>query len=193
MTTSGSSGRKGLFVYDQVGWSAIMAQFLRYCAMMEFRLRLPRWRVAAIVGGAPTHMSRQIAANVSLGVHNVRAFPGTMPVDQLVQELNRFGPDQISTFPSLAVLLADEQLAGRLRVSLKFMSTVSELRTPEMTDRIVEAFGVSPFDLYANTEGLWGLDCERHEGYTCSRTRRWWRTWTKTAAPCHLANRAPGC
>lgn len=42
MTTSGSSGRKGLFVYDPLGWSAIMAQFLRHCAMMEFRPRLPR-------------------------------------------------------------------------------------------------------------------------------------------------------
>jgi phenylacetate-CoA ligase len=66
MTTSGSSGRKGLFIYDESGWSAIMAQFLRHCAMMQFRPRLPRQRVAAIVGGAPTHMSRQVAANVSV-------------------------------------------------------------------------------------------------------------------------------
>ena len=29
MTTSGSSGRKGLFVYDRAGWAAIGAQFLR--------------------------------------------------------------------------------------------------------------------------------------------------------------------
>ena len=29
MTTSGSSGRKGLFVYDHAGWAAIGGQFLR--------------------------------------------------------------------------------------------------------------------------------------------------------------------
>jgi len=160
MTTSGSSGRKGLFVYDEPGWSAIIAQFLRHCAMMGLSPRLPRRRVAAIVGGAPTHMSWQVAANVSVGVHNVR----TLPVKRLVEELNRFRPDHMSAFPSLAVMLADEQLTGRLRVSLKSMITTSELRTPEMTDRIVEAFGVRPFDMYANTEGLWGLECERHEG-----------------------------
>jgi phenylacetate-CoA ligase len=164
MTTSGSSGRKGLFIYDESGWSAIMAQSLRHCAMMQFRPRLPRRRVAAIVGGAPTHMSRQVAANVSVGIHNVRTLPGTLRVERLVEELNRFGPDHMNAFPSLAVILADEQLAGRLRISLKSMTTSSELRTPEMTDRIVEAFGVRPFDLYANTEGLWGLECERHEG-----------------------------
>ena len=165
MTTSGSSGRKGLFIYDESGWSAIMAQFLRHCAMMQFRPQLPRQRVAAIVGGAPTHMSRQVAANVAVGIHNVRTLPGTLRVERLVEKLNRFGPDHMNAFPSLAVILAEEQLAGRLRISLKSMTTSSELRTPEMTDRIVEeAFGVRPFDLYANTEGLWGVECERHEG-----------------------------
>jgi phenylacetate-coenzyme A ligase PaaK-like adenylate-forming protein len=44
------------------------------------------------------------------------------------------------------------------------MSTSSELRTPEAAARIEEAFGVRPFDLYATTEGLWGGECERHEG-----------------------------
>src|SRR5919202_1618688 len=60
--------------------------------------------------------------------------------------------------------LAEEQLAGRLRLPLTTMSTSSEPRTPEMTERLVEAFGVRPFKLYATTEGLWGVECERHEG-----------------------------
>src|SRR6185295_13642843 len=34
MTTSGSSGRKGLFVYDQGGWTTIAAQFLYFSAMV---------------------------------------------------------------------------------------------------------------------------------------------------------------
>jgi phenylacetate-coenzyme A ligase PaaK-like adenylate-forming protein len=33
-----------------------------------------------------------------------------------------------------------------------------------MTERIVEAFGVHPFDLYGTTEGLWGCECEHHQG-----------------------------
>jgi phenylacetate-coenzyme A ligase PaaK-like adenylate-forming protein len=33
-----------------------------------------------------------------------------------------------------------------------------------MTARIAEAFGLTPFDLYATTEGLWGSDCEHHDG-----------------------------
>src|SRR5215208_6217364 len=33
MTTSGSSGRKGLFVYDEPGWVAVSGQFLYFSAM----------------------------------------------------------------------------------------------------------------------------------------------------------------
>ena len=82
----------------------------------------------------------------------------------MVEELNRFQPQFVNAYPSVAVLLAEEQLAGRLRIAPERMSTSSELRTPEMTARIEEAFGVRPCDLYATTEGLWGAECEHRTG-----------------------------
>jgi putative adenylate-forming enzyme len=165
MTTSGSSGRKGLFVYDAAGWRAILAQYLRQAEIMGLRPRLPsRRRIAIVSGASPTHMSRQGSATLAVGVHRVLGLPVTMPTRRLVEELNRFQPEYLNVYPSAAMLLAEEQLAGRLRISLTTMSTSSELRTPYMTERLVEAFGVHPFDIYATTEGLWGMDCERHEG-----------------------------
>ena len=164
MTTSGSSGRKGLFAYDQPGWQGIVAGFFRYNAMAGLRPRIPRVKIAAIGGAAPTHMTRQISATVGIGLHRVRDLAVTLPLERLVEELNEFQPDFINAYPSLAVRLADEQRAGRLRLSLSGMSTSSELRTPSMTERIREAFGVSPFDLYGTTEGLWGCECEEHDG-----------------------------
>lgn len=165
MTTSGSSGHKGLFVFDRPEWQTIIAQFLRYGAMAGVRPRLPRrLRVAAIVGASPTHMSRQISASISVGIHRVLPLSLTQPVEHVVEELNRFQPQFMATYPSMATRLAEEQVAGRLRLTLAGMSTSSELRTPEMTERIVEAFGVRPFDHYATTEGLWGCECEHHLG-----------------------------
>ena len=165
MTTSGSSGRKGLFVYDEPGWRAIMAQFFRYNAMVGVRPRLPRrLRIAAIGGASPVHMTRQVSATSSIGVHRVLSLPVTLPLEQLVEMLNRFQPEFMNVYPSVAMRLAEEQLAGRLHLSLANMSTSSEMRTPEMTERIVEAFGVRPFDFYGTTEGLWGCECEHHDG-----------------------------
>jgi phenylacetate-CoA ligase len=164
MTTSGSSGRKGLFVYDEAGWTAIGGQFLYFSAMIGTRPRIPRLRLAAIGGGSPAHMSRRGAQTLDVGLHRILSLPVTAPLAELVGALNRFRPDVLQVYPSMAVLLAEEQLAGRLALSLRTMSTTSELRTPETAARIEEAFGVRPFDLYATTEGLWGGECERHDG-----------------------------
>jgi phenylacetate-coenzyme A ligase PaaK-like adenylate-forming protein len=164
MTTSGSSGRKGLFVYDEAGWATIVGQFLYFSAMAGTRPRLPRLKLAAIGGGSPAHMSRRGARTLDVGLHRILSLPVTRPVRELVAALNAFDPDVLNVYPSMGVLLAEEQLAGRLRLSLRTMSTSSELRTPEAAARIQDAFGVRPFDLYATTEGLWGAECERHEG-----------------------------
>ena len=165
MTTSGSSGRKGLFVYDAAGWRAIAAMFFRQSGWMGVRPRLPRrFRMAMIGGAAPSHMTRQGSATLRVGVHRFLGLPLTLPIQRMVAQLNRFQPEYLNCYPSVATRLAEEQLAGHLSLSLKMMSTSSELRTPEMTERLVEAFGVRPFDLYATTEGLWGVECERHEG-----------------------------
>ena len=151
MTTSGSSGRKGLFVYDRPAWRALIAQFLRYNAMAGVRPRLPRrLRVAALGAASPSHMSRRVAQTADVGLHRVLSLPVTLPLTRLVEQLNRFQPQFVNAYPSVAVLLAEEQLAGRLRIAPERMSTSSELRTPEMTARIEEAFGVRPFDLYAH-------------------------------------------
>src|SRR6185312_6735717 len=164
MTTSGSSGHKGLFVYDHGGWTTIVAQFLYFSAMVGTRPRLPRLKLAAIGGGSPAHMSRRGARTLDVGLHRILSLPVTRPVDELVATLNAFDPDVLNVYPSMGVLLAEEQLAGRLRLSLRTLSTSSELRTPEAAARLEEAFGVRPFDLYATTEGLWGGECERHAG-----------------------------
>jgi phenylacetate-CoA ligase len=164
MTTSGSSGRKGLYVYDRAGWTAICAQLLRYNDWAGLGPRIPRLKIAAIGGGSPTHMTRRVADTMAVGLHRLLRLAVTAPVPELVERLNAFRPDALNTYPSMAMLLADEQRAGRLRLSLKVLSTSSELRTPEMTAVIEEAFGVRAHDLYGTTEGLWGASCEQGGG-----------------------------
>ena len=164
MATSGSSGRKGVYVYDRAGWAAICAQLLRFYDWAGVRPRLPRLRVAVIGGGSPTHMTRRVADTMAVGLHRMLRLAVTMPVPEIVERLNAFQPQALNVYPSMALVLADEQQAGRLRLSLETMSTSSELRTPEMTAVIERAFGVRPFDVYGTTEGLWGATCEHGDG-----------------------------
>ena len=164
LVTSGSSGRAGLFVYDAAGWRSIITQFLRSSSWAGLRPSLPRQRVAWIAGAGPSHITRQGAATLSIGLHRVLALPATLPLPRLVEALNRFQPTYLNVYPSVAMWLADEQQAGRLQLSPQIVVTAGELRTPGMTQRLVDAFGVRPFDVYGTTEGLFGSECQHHQG-----------------------------
>ena len=164
LLTSGSSGRPGLFVYDAAGWRSTVGQVLRTSSWAGLRPSLPRQRVALLGGAAPFHISRQVAATVAIGLHRVLSLPVTLPLPQLVQALNQFQPTYLHVYPSVAMWLADEQQASRLRIEPHSLVTIAELRTPQMTRRLHEAFGVQPFNAYGTTEGLWGSECEHHQG-----------------------------
>ena len=164
MLTSGSSGRPGLFVYDPAGWRSTCAQILRTSSWAGLRPSLPRQRLALLGGASPSHISRQGAATMAIGLHRVLSLPVTLPLPQLVQALNQFQPTYLHVYPSVAMWLANEQQAGRLQLSPQMLVTIAELRTPEMTQRLTDAFGVHPFNAYGCTEGLWGAECEHHQG-----------------------------
>ena len=164
MLTSGSSGRPGLFVYDAAGWRSIATQMVRISRWAGLRPSLPRQRLALLGGAAASHISRQGAATMAIGLHRVLSLPVTLPLPQMVEALNQFQPTYLHAYPSVAMWLADEQQAGRLRLTPRTVVTIAELRTPEMTQRLRDAFGVHPFNAYGCTEGLWGSECQHHEG-----------------------------
>jgi phenylacetate-CoA ligase len=160
MTSSGSSGRKAVFVYDRAAWVQCAGMFMRRSAWIGIKPSLPRQRLAMVWGASPTHMSRRGAATMNVGVHRICPLSVTQPLPELVARLNEFQPRQLSAYPSIAAQLADEQIAGRLRLQLEGLTTNSEPLTPSVRDRLEQAFGVRTYNFYATTEGLYGNDCE---------------------------------
>jgi phenylacetate-CoA ligase len=165
IATSGSSGRKGLFVFDRAGWSRVMSGFLRFTRWTGAKPAIPRRRLAYIGASNGAHMSRRMSGSLDIGMHRMIILPATMPLARIVDALNRFQPDYLPGFPSMIAALAEEQLAGRLQISPRIVSTSSELRTAEMTRTIEAAWGTAPWDLYGVTEtGIVGCECEEHHG-----------------------------
>jgi phenylacetate-CoA ligase len=160
MTTSGSSGRKAVFVNDRAGWVGVASMFLRRSEWVGIRPRLPRTRLAMVGGASATHMSRRGAQSLNVGLHRLLSLAVTQPLDELVSRLNDFQPDFLNVYPSTGGLLADEQLAGSMRLKLTGLTTSSEPLAPALRERLERAFAVSPTDFYATTEGIWGHECE---------------------------------
>jgi phenylacetate-CoA ligase len=164
MASSGSTGTPSLYVYSRTDWTGVLALFFRYGELCGIRPRLPRLRIAAIGAPSLASMTQRIAESVDIGLHRVLRLSVTDPLPRLVEALNAFEPETLNAYSSIAGLLADEQLSGRLRIRPRIVSTSSELCSAQTTERIERAFGVRPFNLYATTEGLWGVDCDHHDG-----------------------------
>jgi phenylacetate-coenzyme A ligase PaaK-like adenylate-forming protein len=165
MATGGTTGRRGVFVFDRREWSACLAGFLRWSDWSGTRPRLPRLRVASVSATSPLHMTARYGLSIDVGLHRLLRLDARAPIDELCAAIDRFRPDALIGYPSVLALLALEQLEGRLNVAPRTVSTTSEVRTPEMTERIRTAWGAEPFDVYGITEaGIFAVDCEHHAG-----------------------------
>lgn len=164
--TAGSTGERGIFAWSRREWSTVLVGVLRWSALMGVRPSLRhRVRFAAIGAGSPIHQTNLMSSTMDVGLMRLLRLEATAPIADLVEELNAFKPEALHAYPSIAALLALEQLEGRLRIAPRVVSTSSEVRTAEMEERIAAAWGVRPFDCYGMTEvGIFGSDDEWHRG-----------------------------
>lgn len=166
VATAGTSGLRGVFVYDRPAWSTVLANTIRWNRFAGIRPRWPkRIRICSIGADNPMHVTQRIPESADVGLFKVLHLLATDPLPRLVEALNRFRPQVILPYPSVAALLADEQIAGRLDIQPEVVATHSELLTDDMARRIRSAWGITPFNHYGLTEEPHvGFDCAAHRG-----------------------------
>ena len=159
MATGGSTGRRGVFAFDRGEWTELCALMLRGMDAFGVKPKLPRRRIGTVLAPSAAHMTWRISASMDFGLYRNLRLAATQPLAELVRELNAFQPEMLGAYPSIAALLADEQLEGRLRIAPGIVSTSSEVCTPEMRERVRRAWGVPVHEIYGATDGLWGFTC----------------------------------
>ncbi|HPY34626.1 MAG TPA: hypothetical protein PKY32_02395 [Smithellaceae bacterium] len=166
-TTSGSSGVKGVFVYNRKEWSTNLAGGYRGSSLVAAdSLRFPnRLKETKIYAGNAVHITYRMTVSGQLPVINTQRLSAASSIESQVNALNAFQPEFLSTYPSIASLLAIEQLEGRLNIHPKVVVTAAETRTKEMESNIQKAWNVMPFNVYGSTEGgAFNVDCPSHRG-----------------------------
>jgi phenylacetate-CoA ligase len=156
--SSGSSGEPGIFVQDARAMAVYDA--LEACRRMQ-RLFDP-WYVGeriAFVGATGGHFASTVTAqrlrrlNPAMAA-NLCAVSFLRSTPALVEQLNNLAPTIVSTYPTVAVLLAEETAAGRLRISPTEVWTGGETLTPGMRRRIERQFGCTVVNAYGASEFL---------------------------------------
>ena len=164
--TSGSTGRPGVFLSNRTEWTAILTSFARAHEWSGLRLSLThRMRMASVASTTSWHMSARAAASLRSWWMPALRLAASEPIESIVERLNVWQPEMLVAYASMARLLADEQLASRLRIGPHLVFTSSEVLTAATRRLIAAAWGQEPFDQYATTEtGGLAAECERHAG-----------------------------
>lgn len=161
-TSSGSTGEPGIFVHDGTALAV-------YDALELLRFRgLPAWSLSkaplavteryAMVAAIEGHFAgiatiQRLRRNFPWFAPFVRAFSVLQPLPALIAQLNAYQPKLLAAYPTVAELLADEQRAGRLRLSLHELwcggETLCAASREHLTQvfrcRVREAYGASEF------------------------------------------------
>jgi putative adenylate-forming enzyme len=160
--TGGTSGERGVFVYNRQAWLSMMANMVRFQRILGV---LPNTRSIGIGAPSPIHLSNRFYAELRAGRPSAPVLDVTMPVEHVVEELNSYQPEALTTYPSFMRVLAHEQQSGRLRISPRFFRSAAESLTLEVRGLVRAVWNVPVFNGYASTEvGVMGQECEHQLG-----------------------------
>ncbi len=148
-STSGTSGLRGLVVYTQEEFALWVAVHLRLFARIGIT---PGTRLAAIGAPSPLHLTKQLFAAFQAGREATPRLSVVTPLVDTVAALNGYRPEALIGYPSIASLLAQEQLEGRLQIEPRIVATGGEVLTDDARQRLREAWRVRPVEVYAATE-----------------------------------------
>ena len=115
VATGGSTGRRTVMLYDRPGFAATWVSFFRdllRARTTRTELMDRQITIAWVSASHPTHVTAALARTFSdPGFRNVSA-PITLPLGQIVQQLNDVNPDVLVGYASMLQLLAPQAHAG---------------------------------------------------------------------------------
>lgn len=158
VTTSGTTGRRGIFVIDDRTMAVVTAMMLRWIGDWlspgDFLKIIARHGRLALIMATGGHFASAVAA-VRLKKRRgrrVEVLSAHTPMTELVERLNRFQPAMLAPYASMGALLADEREAGRLRIKPVLLALSAEgLPQPEY-GRIARVFDTNVGNSYAASE-----------------------------------------
>jgi phenylacetate-CoA ligase len=167
MHTSGTSGEVGYFLNTSADFKRVTSGSRRSGKVLrEFlKKRSKKFRriSVAFYGATGGHYAGVTGvANMQRGLLRlfVRAagFEVNTPLPEVVAALNEFQPEALMGYTTALKMLAEEQRAGRLRLSPIVVAGTGEVTTAADLVTLSAAFGARAFSVYACTEhGVLGL------------------------------------
>lgn len=170
VASGGSSGQRGVFVYDWEGWADFYLGISRYNVAdrrADSALSAAPNLVALIAAGTGAHASSLIPRTFSSATGDVtfERVPLTLPVAEIVERLNAIQPVSLHGYPSALRELAEEARAGRLDIHPLRLRCGSEPLLPEIRSVLEETWNVPVHNQWVTSEaGCLAYSCFAGDG-----------------------------
>jgi phenylacetate-coenzyme A ligase PaaK-like adenylate-forming protein len=159
--SSGSTGTPGLFVQDRHAlavYDALVAQQFNEAWWGPAAAALAATGArAALVAATHGHFASVVSWEQSRrvqGEKRARCFSVMQPLPKLVAALEAWRPSFLASYPSVLAMLANERLAGRLRVRPAALWSGGEFLAPRVRAHIERAFEAPLLNEYGASECL---------------------------------------
>lgn len=152
LATSGSTGRRGVFLFDSREWIRAVASITRPIAWHSGTKRGKPPRAALIAAAAAWHYSARVGLALASKLAPALRLDAALPLEELVRQLNDWQPEALAVYPSVLRQLAAEQSAGRLHIRLRHIATSAEVLTADVRAAVECAWHVPVRDTYGATE-----------------------------------------
>lgn len=168
IASGGSTGRRGVFVYDWDDWATLYLGIKRIELRRQAedrRLHSGPMTMAAVAAGRASHGSKALLQTFATPDVTIRGVPITLPVDDIVAGLNEIKPDVLFAYPSALLPLAEQAAAGRLHIRPRRILVAAEPLLPEIRATAEATWNVPVLNVYASSEaGAMGIACGQGTG-----------------------------
>jgi phenylacetate-coenzyme A ligase PaaK-like adenylate-forming protein len=156
IASGGSSGVRGVFVWGWEAWAVGWLMNLRSQASDLLSDPDPGTGPPALIIVAAekaSHFTGAQGRTFASPVMQVHRFPVTLPLEAIVEGLNRINGRTLMTYASMLTTLAAEARAGRLTISPRRIITVSEPLLPEIREAARDAWNAPIANSWGTSEG----------------------------------------
>jgi phenylacetate-coenzyme A ligase PaaK-like adenylate-forming protein len=164
-SSGGSSGVRGIYVWDWHFYVSIACLAWRLQAREERRVPRSPTRLAVLAAGTPPHASTPLFdVPTAPGMQTV-VIPAGAPIEETISAVAAADPTHLVGYATVVGQLARASVAGRLDIRPVRVSTNSEPLLDEDREAIREAWNAPVHNLWGSTEiGVQAVGCARGEG-----------------------------
>lgn len=156
VASGGSSGVRGVFVWDWDAWATVQLTALRRTLLdrlsdPELASRPPVVMIVAAENAS--HFTSALAETFATGAVETHRLRIGSPIEQIVEGLNEVAGDSLATYPSMLGRLVSEARGGRLTIEPRRILTMAEPLLPETREAAEDTWRAPVANMWGTSEG----------------------------------------